>query len=172
MTDLVQIITKEHSKKQALKLLKKVLSGEDIFKAYMQIILKQSGKIQQRAYWILGDIALEQPDWILPYLNPLLDELNKKSHPAVSRNISRALQFISIPPKFQGKAYQNCFTHLQNVSNPIASRVNCLSVLSHIAQEHRDLIPELKILLKELEREDSPALIARKKMELKALSLL
>lgn len=170
--NLEDLILEEHSKSQALKLLKLVLSDKRIFRKYLQLILANKPIIAQRASWIMGDLAEQKPEWFVAHLNELLDHLNTKKHQAINRNITRAMQFISIPEDLTGKAYEICFSLMFNRNESIACRVNCMTVLQHIAQQYPDLIAELKKALSIVMVEDVPAFTARGKMVLKALNAL
>lgn len=164
-----EIILKEHSKQQALKLLRFVLKDENNFNDYIRILLKNEAILSQRAAWILPDLAKEKPEWIRKYIPKLLDLLDQQTHPALTRNITKTFSFLDFEDKIAGKIYQKCFEIVQNSSQSIAARAYSMSVLYTITRKYPELSRELKILLTEVQKEGNAACTARSKNILLAL---
>ena len=73
------------------------------FNALMKVFLEGDPLVQQRAGWPLSYCVEANPSFILPHLGKLLKLLERTDvHNAVTRNITRMLQNVTIPPKYQG----------------------------------------------------------------------
>ena len=164
-----EIIRKEHSKQQALKLFRFVIRDEKNLKDYMQILINNEPLLAQRAAWILSEIAQKKPKSLSLFIPDLLQLLDKPTHPSITRNICKAFMFLEFEDQIAGKIYQKCFEIVQNSNQSIAARAYSMSVLYRLCLIHPDLSRELKILLKEVQKEGNPACMARSRLILLAL---
>jgi hypothetical protein len=169
--DLEKEILKEHSKRQAQKIVKYVGDNPVRFKNLVTIFLAGPYRITQRAAWPLAICVEQHPSLAAPHLPSLLKHLSKPGiHDAVKRNTIRLLQHIEIPKRLHGKIAELCFGYLTNNEENIAVRVFSMTVLETIAKENHELKRELRMIIEDHLPFASPAYLSRARKVLKNLS--
>ncbi len=148
--NLVAALEKEHSARQKKKIVEYVGNNPARFKGLMRVFLGDSYRLTQRAAWPLSDIVRANPKLIEPYLGKVLRRLDDPTlHVAVRRNVVRLLQFITIPRRFSGLAFEKCMVLLSDPSQAIAVRVFAMTVLTDIARTEPDLKKEVIIAIED-----------------------
>ena len=119
------------------------------FAELMSIFFEGEYRLTQRAAWPMNYCAERTPELIYPYLDKLLDQLERDDvHDAVKRNVVRLLQFVEIPPRLKGRVYSTCFDLIDDPDEPVAVRVFSISVAAKIARSETSLMSELKLLVR------------------------
>ncbi|HVW62112.1 MAG TPA: hypothetical protein VHC48_18810, partial [Puia sp.] len=136
----------------------------------MRLFFKGEYRVTQRAAWPLSYVVRRHPELIIPYFGKLLDNLDKGGlHIAVVRNSIRLLQDVDIPAKFHGRVMNRCFEYAGNPATPIAVKAFSLTVLQNLSQKYPDILPELKLIIREQWDQAPPAFRVRAKRILKDL---
>jgi hypothetical protein len=166
--NLREEILKEHSRRQADKIIRWVGDDPQKFEELVKLFLKGEYRVTQRAGWPLSDIAIAYPHLIARHLKKLLLNLDKPNlHNAVLRNTLRLLQFVKIPRPLQGLAAETAFRLLNDKKQPVAIRVFAMSVIGNLCAGHPELKQELKLSIEEQIPYGSPGFKARARMVLK-----
>ena len=153
----------EHSKSQVLKIVKYIGNDRTRFDTLMQLFLNDEYRVCQRAAWAVSVCAETHPEWMRSYIPVMLDNLNKKVHPAVIRNTIRLLQFTDIPKKEHGRVADICFRYLADPGTPVAIRVFSMTVLSSLSEVYPEIKNELKLIIEEQLPYATPAFKSRLK---------
>lgn len=168
--NLLKEILKEHSKAQTSKIVKYVGRDQSRFDELIKLFLKGPYRVTQRAGWPISNLVIRHPEFIKPHLRKVLDILSKPGiHDAVKRNITRLLQFITIPKKFQGAVVDICLEYLANPKEAIAVRVFSMTVLTNLAMENPELKNEIVPLIEDQLPFASAGFRSRAKRTLKQL---
>lgn len=168
--NLREIILEEHSKKQAMRIVKWVGADKKRFAELVKIFLGNEYRVTQRAAWPLSICVEAHPELVKPHLGKLIRNLAKENlHPAVQRNTLRLLQFVEIPEKYMGTLVDTCFGFLLRSDATIASKVFSMTVLVHIAKKEPGLKREIQTVITEQMKEGSAGIRARGKNTLKEL---
>jgi hypothetical protein len=139
--NLLEVILKEHSKKQCDKVVAYIGNSSSRFSELVTLFLEGPYRVTQRSAWPLSCCVERNPTLIKPHLKMILNYSMKPGvHDAVKRNVVRLLQFIEIPKRLQGLTADICFRFFHNKREPIAVRVFSMTVLSNLAKK----LPELK----------------------------
>lgn len=134
----------EHSKALTTKIVQEIIEEPKKMKEIVDLILDAPFRITQRAAWPLSVIAEKHPQILEPYLPILVKKLEEKgNHPAINRNIVRALQYITIPKKLEGQVLDNCFSLLNSRDEPLAVRCFSMTVIHNLAEKYPDIKQEL-----------------------------
>ena len=134
----------EHSKALTKKIVAEIISEPTRMKEIVDLILDAPYRITQRAAWPLSVVAEKHPELLEPYLPILIRKLEEKgNHPAINRNIVRALQYITIPKKLEGQVLDNCFNLLNSKDEPLAVRCFSMTVIHNLVEKYPDIKPEL-----------------------------
>ena len=169
--DLESEILREHSKRQTIALARWVGHDKNRFKKLMTLFLRGEYRVTQRSAWIVNECAEGSPELINPWLNPMVAKMQEPGvHGAVPRNVLRIFASIEIPKSLQGEVVTICFAYLMNPSSPIAVQVHAMSILVNISREEPDLKNEVRAVIESLLPQGGPAVNARARMVLKALS--
>lgn len=142
--DLKKVLLQEHSKAQAHKVVSYIGDDPEKFKQLMQLFFNKTYRVTQRAAWPMSICVEKNPKLILPYLSKMINNLDMQTV-AVKRNSVRALQFIDIPTRLQGKTVNTCFELLNSPSEAIAVKVFSMTVLANICEKQPDLANELRL---------------------------
>ena len=166
--DLKATILAEHSKAQADKIVQYVSCDKKRFNELMKIFLEGQALEQQRAGWPLSYCVEAKPEWVMPHLGKLLKLLERKDvHNAVTRNIVRALQHITIPEAYQGEVMNLCFGFIEDPQQLAAIKAFSLTILERLAIAYPDIVPELKLIIEERWPHETPAFHSRARKILK-----
>lgn len=166
--DIRKSLVKEHSKSNTHKVADYVGVSKNRFNSLVKIYLSGPFRITQRAAWPLSLCVMRHPSLIFPHLTAILNFLKKPGvHDAVKRNTVRLLQFIEIPPRYQGKVLEICFRFLSDQKEAVAIRVFSMTVIAAIARQQPDIRKELIILIEDQLPYASPAFLSRAKKILK-----
>jgi len=142
--NLVEALTREHSKAQCLKIVRFVGDNPRRFERLLRVFLEGPYRITQRAAWPLNYCVEAHPALIQPHLKKILLNVKKPGLPdAVKRNTLRLLQFVDIPPSLRGLVVVICFDFFQSKKEPVAVKVFSMTVLANVAQDLKELRQEL-----------------------------
>lgn len=168
--NLREEILREHSKSQAANIADFIGDDKQRFDALMYLFLNDEYRVCQRAAMVVGIIAVKYPNLVLPFIEPMLQNLKDNSNQAVVRNTVRVLNYMEIIPESSvGLATSFCFNYVADPSAPIAVRAFSIHFLAKICQKEPDLKEELKLLLEDLIFYESPALVSASRNALKKL---
>jgi hypothetical protein len=162
--NIKEALAAEHSRKQCDQIVKYISNNKERFAGLMNLFFDGEYRITQRAAWPMSYCVKNYPDLIRPYLNRLINNLYEKGlHDAVIRNTLRLLQDIEIPKKYHGKLMDTCFGYVQ--SNLIAPAIKAfsLAILQNLSNQYPDIIPELKLIIRERWEHETPAFRSRAK---------
>jgi hypothetical protein len=166
--DLKNAILEKHSKEQTDKIVRYVGHDKTRFNELMKVFLEGDNLVQQRAGWPLSYCAQAHPAFVPPHLSKLLKLLERKDvHNAVTRNIVRLLQDVTIPERYQGQVMNICFDFIADPQQLAAVKAFSLTVLEHLADSYPDIIPELKLIIEERWPHETPAFQSRARKILK-----
>lgn len=140
-------LLKEHSKKQTTKIVNFIGNDAKKFKELMYLFFNDEYRVVQRSAWVVNNCAEAHHELIKPYLEKMIDYLQKPVHDAVRRNTVRIFQFIDIPKKLTGKVASVCFDLLQSKKEPVAVKVFSMTVLSKLCNKEPGLINELHLII-------------------------
>jgi hypothetical protein len=142
-----EALAAEHSKRQTLKIVKYIGQDPLRFKELMTVFLSDEYRPVQRASWAVNCCVEKYPELAAPYFSKLIGILKRDDvHSGAHRNILRMFQFVDIPKRYSGRAYDICTRFLDDASRPVAVRVFALSVAAKIANGEQSLLDELKLL--------------------------
>ena len=134
----------EHSKALTTKIVKEIIAEPKRMKEIVDLILDAPYRITQRAAWSLSVVAEKHSELLLPFLPTLVKKLEEKgNHPSINRNIVRALQYIEVPKKLEGKVLDNCFKLLNSQDEPLAVRCFSMTVIHNLVGKYPEIKREL-----------------------------
>ncbi len=143
-----QMLLKEHSKKQCLRIVDYIGDEQLRFDALMRTFLTGPYRVTQRASWPLSVCVERYPLLAKSHVGTFVKLLGHESHPAIRRNVLRSLQYIKIPKRYYSKLVGLCESILQG-NEPVAIQVFAMVVWAQIAEALPELQIELCTILEE-----------------------
>ena len=170
MFDLREAILAEHSKEQALMIVKWIGDNIERHHQLMDFFFGKEKRVHQRAAWIILLSYQQYPKLIQPYLIKMVDNLDYPIHDAVIRNTIRIFEEVNIPEEVEGKLYDKCLHYLSSPKYAVAIRAFSMTVAARIAIKYPELKEELKELIEQFDKyEQKPGFHSRAKKILKLL---
>lgn len=165
---LVELLKQPQTKAQRDKIIGYVTSQQK-FDELMVVFASGSYRVTQRAAWPLSYCVEQKPVFLskhFPTIVRMLETANLTD--AVKRNLLRALQFVQIPTRYQGRLVNCCLAFLTS-KEPIAIKVFAMTVLGNLAAENRDLRNEIVPIIESQLPFGSAGFISRARKVLKQL---
>lgn len=160
--NLKDMLLEEHSKQQCDRIVKFIGADKKRFAELMELFFAGEYRIAQRAAWPMSYVVQQHPTLILPYLDKMIRNLDKKGqHPAIVRNSVRILQGIGLPKKYHGKLMDTCFNFIESNDVPAAVKAFSLTVLDNLSKDYPEIRPELKLIIEERWEHETPAFHSR-----------
>lgn len=158
------------SKSVAKSIADEVVDDHNKMVSLMNCFFDEKLLVCQRASWPLGLLADSQPGLIYPYIEKMLNNLDRPHHNAVIRNTFRTFQFIDFPEEMEGLAFEKAFDYLLDINNAIAIRVFAMTVCGNIALKYPELGHELIPVIEESLPHGSAGFISRGNSVLRRLA--
>jgi len=145
--DIREALLVEHSKRQTMKIVRYIGGDPARFKELMDCFFCDTYRVSQRAAAAVNYCAERHHDLVTPYFGRLIKQLERDDvHVAVRRNVARMLQFIDIPKRYEGQAFDACYKLVDDPHQPVAVRVFALTVAAKIARNSPELLDELRLV--------------------------
>lgn len=125
--------------------------------------------LARRASWVFHHGGEFFPQHVPPLVPLLLPPLDANRHPAIRRNVVRALQMVDLPEKQLGPVVSRCFDYLIDPAESVACRAFSVEVLWRACQQESELMPELEETLLAVMDHAKPGLRHRAKRTLRAI---
>ena len=166
--NLRETLLAEHSKAQCTLIVNWVGQSQQRFDELFHLFLNGEYRVVQRAAWPVSYCVIAHPNFISKHWAQLIKNLQQPNlHTAVKRNSVRLLQDIAIPKKYQGQIMDICFKYVESPTEAVAVKAFSLTVLTNLAKQYPDIIPEIKLLIEKQLPHQTPAFKVRAKMFLK-----
>lgn len=163
-----EILSIRH-KRDAVQLVEKIVSHQYDVNELMECFFSEDWVLCQKASWPLSVLSDHNEDLVLPYLEAMVDNLDRPVHDAVIRNTLRSWQSISIPEDLQGVVYDKAFSYFLEPQQPVAIRVFAMTVCANIAMNHPGLAPEIITVIEDYWDNTTAAWRSRGRKELRRL---
>ncbi|MFT7611764.1 MAG: hypothetical protein ACI9J3_000710 [Parvicellaceae bacterium] len=157
--NLQHALANNHSKQTVNQIVEYIDSNPEKFNQLMEVFYGEDTRLSQRAAWSMSEIAIKSPDLLLSHLGKMIDLLPKKEPDAIKRNILRTFQFIDLPEKYAGLAFENALNLLIDPTNAIAIRAFAITIVTKICNQYPELKNEVLGALDMIMEEDITAAI-------------
>jgi len=165
---LVELLGQPQTKVQRDKIIRYV-SSQQRFNELMRVFVQGPTRITQRAAWPISYCVENQPQLLNPHYAAVVKLLAiPNQSDTVKRNLLRALQFVKIPVRHQGRITDSCFIFLTG-KEAIAIKVFAMTVLANLAVENHELKNEIVPIIESQLPYGSAGFISRARKVLKRL---
>ena len=146
--DIREALRAEHSKRQTMTIVRYIDGDPGRFRELMGLFLGPVYRVSQRAAWAVNYCAEHHHELVKPYYGKLVEQLERDDvHPAVRRNVARLLQYVDIPKRLRGRAFDACYNLVDDADQPVAVRVFAMTVAARIAKNEPELLGELRLIV-------------------------
>ena len=148
--DIESEILKEHSRRQADRIVSWIGGDPGRFRRLMDLFLRGEYRITQRSAMAVGICAERNPALVRPYIGRMLSRMEEPGvHVAVRRCVVRLLQDVDIPEGLLGRVAALCFKYLSAGDSPVAVKCFSMTVLARIAEKEPDLRREIRLIIEQ-----------------------
>lgn len=131
----------------------------------------RDAEFNNRVSWVFNHTIESEPEWIVPYLNDIIDWLPHKND-STQRNMLRAVTCYGVPHKQEGLWIDFCFDILLNPDKAVAVKVHAMEIAFRLTKKYPDLKDELRAVLEQFYEESTVAFQARARKVFKQLDKL
>jgi hypothetical protein len=151
-SEIINIPNQSQSRQTVDKAITWVGKSPIRFKLVIHLMSEHSDiTIRNRAAWAISYIVEVHPELMNPYWGIIVKELvNEVTSGPVKRNITRLLQNIDIPKRYQGEIIHRCFELMNNPKEEIAVRAFSMTVIGNLLSSYPELSNELRLGIEEL----------------------
>jgi hypothetical protein len=114
-----------------------------------------------KAVWVMDKIHDSRPDLILPYLKPMLENVEHLKQSGQKRHMLKLLSLHPLPAEPTGGFIDYCFNLLQSRTEPVAGRVHAMQLLFNITEMIPEFKNELRIVIEDAMVEGTPGIRSR-----------
>ena len=132
------------------------------YKILMGIALYSADANSWRAAYIVDKIHEKNPDYILPYVNKITEQLKVENHAGKKRHFLKQISLCPISSKHYGFLFEYCLNALGSAKERAAVRVHAMQILFNISEKEPELKPEILALIEhEMEYHSTAGIISR-----------
>lgn len=166
--NLIKLLEQPQTKSHRDKIIGYVTSQQK-FDELMLVFAAGPYRVTQRAAWPLSYCVEKHPVFLNKHFRTIIKMLETPDlADAVKRNLLRALQFVKIPIRYQGRLANCCFAFLTG-HEPTAIKVFAMTVLANLANTNRELKNEIVPILESQLPFGSAGFVSRARKVLKLL---
>lgn len=134
----------------------------ELFSTLMEIALYNPVKKSWRAAYLVDKIHDDYPELLLPFIEPVIDQLKTENNTSKKRHFLKLLSMNKIPSEHYGFLVDYCINALTSAKEPPAVRVHAMQILYNISEKETELKPEiLAIIEHEMEYHATAGILSR-----------
>ncbi|HBL76160.1 MAG TPA: hypothetical protein DD458_13120 [Prolixibacteraceae bacterium] len=115
-----------------------------------------------RASWLISKIHETYPDQLEPWLDQIIDFLQKTTDSSKKREFLKLISYYPVPEEKTALMLDYCIRHFTSASEPVAVRVHAMQILFNISEREPELKHELIQLIEhEIEYHSSAGIKSR-----------
>jgi 8-oxo-dGTP diphosphatase len=144
-----------------------------IFRKLIDYSFSDDRRLAFRSSWILSKVCDKYPDLIYPYLDQIIEVLDKLDNESTQRSFLRIITLIDMKKvsiKHQGLLADYCFSALRSGFSAIAIKAYSMEIIYKLALIYPELAHELAATITMLQGEGSAGIVARGRIILKRIA--
>lgn len=143
-------LLKSYSKQSCQQVVDWVGDSATRFKQLVAVLTGEDPLLVQRAAWPFTYVVQQHPELIHAHFAAVLDRMEEDGwHDAVRRNIVRALEYVKLNTRTEGRVMNTCFRFLTDPSEKAAVKASCITVLGKLAEKYPEIKPELETAIRD-----------------------
>lgn len=168
---LRQQLYQEHSKANTRLMAEWIGDDAVRFAALIDCFSEQDKLLVQRSSWVISEVGCVYPHLLLAHLDRLLESVANPLHPAVQRNILKAIAETRLTgsDEQEGTLVDICFHLIADPKTLVAAQVNAIQCILNRLPQYPELAVELEPLVEAGMHKESPAFRSKGKYALKQI---
>ncbi len=171
--ELQRMVNRMMSMKEAEWVALSAIENPAIFRKLVDYSFMSDQRLAFRASWTLSKACDKFPEMIYPYMNEIIEGLDRIDNESAQRSLLRIISFSDIErlaPRHQGMLTDHCFRALSSGTSAIAVKAYSMEILYKLALIYPELANELAATINMLQGEGSAGIVARGHIILKKLA--
>lgn len=171
--ELQAMINSLMSQKEAEWIATSAIENPALFNKLLEYSYSNNRKLAFRASWTLSKACDKFPEMIYPYLNEIIEGLDRFDNESVQRSFLRIIALTDtgkISQRLHGVLADHCFRFLNSGLSAIAIKAYSMEILYNLALIYPELANELSATINMLQGEGSAGVIARGHIIMKKLA--
>ncbi|MBK7171666.1 MAG: hypothetical protein IPH84_00230 [Bacteroidales bacterium] len=115
----------------------------ELIHALWEIYLSDRGPLSRRAAWIIDTASENEPSWVEPYLETLIDLLPTFGHDGMKRHGLRMISRNPLPENRLGELTNLSFEWLLSKSEAVAAKMYYMLILFEVSKQMPQISNEL-----------------------------
>lgn len=141
-----------------------IVNQPQYYTLLMEIALYSTEQNSWRAAYLVDKIHEHYPNFILPYINQIIEQLIVEKHNGKKRHFLKQISLNTIPENHFGFLTNYCLNAFTSAKEAIAVRVHAMQILFNISEKEIELKPEILALIEhEMEFHETPGILSRGK---------
>ncbi len=141
-----------------------IIAHPELYKLLIEIAFYSNDPKSWRAAYVLDKVTDQRPELLLPYLNPMINQLKIETNSSKKRHFLKLISQNEIPEDFSGFIFDYCCRAISSGKEPPAVRVHAMQNLFNLAQKYPELRGEvLSIIEHEMEYHSTAGIRSRGK---------
>lgn len=108
-----------------------------------EIYLAIEEPVSRRAAWIIDTASENKPDWVIPFLPVLIQQLPQFNHDGLKRHALRIIARMPFPDGLEGELLSISFEWLLSPGESVAVKMYCIQILYRLSETEPDILQEL-----------------------------
>ena len=143
---------------------KEIIEQPELYKLLTEFAFYSNEAKSWRAAYLLDKITDVRPELLLPYLEPMINQLKIEKNSSKKRHFLKLISQNEIPEDFSSFLFDYCSQTISSGKEPPAVRVHAMQNLFNLAQKFPELKGEvLSIIEHEMEYHSSAGILTRGK---------
>jgi 8-oxo-dGTP diphosphatase len=171
--ELKSMVSKMMGMKNAEWVATSAIDNPAIFRKLLEFSYSSDKKLAFHASWILTKVGDQYPEIIDPFLQGIIETLDKIDNESIQRSFMRIISLSDINKvsnKLHGLLADHCFAALRSGFSAIAIKAYSMEILYKLSLIYPELANELVVTINMLQGEGSAGIIARGRIVLKKLA--
>ena len=172
-TDLQQIVNNMMSMQEAEWVAASAIDNPAVINQLFEYSLSSDKRLAFRASWVLSKVCDRFPEIIYPYLEQIVENLNKLDNESALRSFLRIISLSDLEilnARQQGFLADLCFNKLNSGFSAIAVKAFTMEILYKLSRIYPGLANELFTSITVLMEDGSPGITARGRTILRKLA--
>lgn len=141
--DLQELLLQDNSRAHTDFMGDFVRQKPELIHELWKVYLQNKGTVSRRAAWIIDTVSENEPAWVEPYLEQLIDLLPTFSHDGMKRHGLRMISRNTIPEARLGELVNIAFDWLLSTNEAVAAKMYCMMILASVSAQMPEIRHEL-----------------------------
>lgn len=166
-----ELLYERWDKDRMPRLVNHIADNPNVFEEVFHAFTDLDGRIAHRSGFILGSVFKQQPNLLIPRVEQLLLKMQEPPHEWYRWHVLWYLSHSNFPAEHDGLAAHYAFQELGKSYSKPAVKNATMRLLKFICKRNPELIPEYKLYLESIIKNERPTLVNQAKKVANSLGI-